>query len=222
MKESPLAVAQSKSELVHDYLREQILSGALAPGERLRMDALARDLQVSKIPIREAVQRLASDGLVTQQAHVGPTVAVIDSHELKGVYLTRLAVEPLAARLAAETITEKQLLVLEQTQLDMRQALLNGDLARLSALNSDFHTHIASASSYRVLADFIDLLLVSVRRHRSSAAKQPARWQSVIIEHDALLAALREHDPLRAEAAALEHVRSQATEVTGDHTAEGE
>ncbi len=211
---APLAT-QTKSEYVHTYLREGILGGDLTPGQRLSIDAVARDLSVSKIPVREAIQRLCAEGLVVQRTHAGPTVAPVEPHQLEGTYYARLAVEPLAARLAAERIVPGQLGTLSEVQHQMRQALLTLDVPRLGRLNSAFHVGIARASTYQVFVDTVELLLGSVRRYRIVDPKHTSKWESVVDEHEALLSALREGDPDAAEAASLAHVRSQSAGLPG-------
>lgn len=199
----------SKADLVYDHVRQRILTGELQPDQRLSMDALARELGVSKIPIREAMQRLESQGLVVQQQHAGPTVAAVNKQQLAGVYLTRQAIEPLAARLAAPTITESALDGLDRVQMRMREHLLEDSLEELSQLNSAFHVAIAEATGYQILIDFTESMLLSVRRYRVVEPLNRDNWRNVIAEHDAIVAALRAHDPDAAAAACLRHTASQ-------------
>lgn len=200
----------SKSDQVYDYLRDEILNGKIPPGERLSMDGLARRLGVSKIPIREAMQRLETHGLVQQRPHVGPAVAPVTRHQLRGVYLTRQAVEPLVARLAAETISETQLIELDRVQMSMRQHLVDDALTEMSGLNSAFHQTIADAAGYEILDDVTSRLLMAIRRYRAVAPLDGSDWRDVITEHDAIIGALRHHDPEAAATAAHHHASSQA------------
>lgn len=208
---SALPPVPSKVDQVYEYVKAEILAGHLPPGERLSMDALARALGVSRIPIREAMSRLESQGLVVQRMHVGPTVAPVSHQQLQGVYLTREAVEGLATKLAAERITDIQLEQLERYHLEMSTRLLRGEIDQLSAINSTFHLAIAEASGYMILFDIIDLLLLSVRRYRAVAPLNRENWRRVVTEHEEIIDALRRHDPDAAELASNRHVSSQAS-----------
>lgn len=208
--ESLLPRAPSKTDLVHDYVRAEILAGRLSPGQRLSMDALARRLGVSKIPIREAMQRLESVGLVAQRQHVGPTVAPVNVQQLRGVYQTRVAVEGLTAELASATITDAQLDELDRIQVAMRQQVLGDDLTELSQLNSAFHVTIAEATGYEILVEFTDRLLLSVRRYRAVTPLDRDNWRTIVTEHDSIVDALRRRDAPAAGAAARTHASIRA------------
>lgn len=214
---SPLPAVPSKADLVYEHVSAEILNGTLQPGQRLSMDGLARTLGVSKIPIREAMQRLESQGLVVQQQHAGPTVARISAQQLRGVYLTRQEIEPLAARLAAPTIDDATLDRLDRLQLAMRERLMAGQLTEISPLNSEFHHAIAEATGYQILVEFTGRLLTAVRRYRVSAPLEADNWRRVIAEHDAIVTALRAHDADAAAEAARTHAASQA-----DHDTQGD
>lgn len=212
MSERPsrLPVLPSKVDQVFEYVKTEILEGRYAPGERLSMDALARNLGVSRIPIREAMNRLESQGLVVQQQHVGPIVAPVSFQQLQGVYLARQAMESLTTRLAADRITPEQLDELEKCQVQMDTLLVNDEIGELSALNSTFHQIIADAAGYQVLRDITDHLLLSVRRYRAVAPMNRGNWRRVVSEHAAIIEALRRGDPEAAERAAVDHTTSQA------------
>jgi DNA-binding GntR family transcriptional regulator len=207
---------KSKADLVHESLRAAIADGDLPPGARVNMDELARNYGVSKIPVREAVKRLESEGLLTSRVHAGVTVAEVDLTEMRGVFLAREAIEVLTARLAAEKADEALITELEKVQDAMREALDRGALDRLPALNTSFHRTLASATGYRVLVELTEQLLMTVRRYRLVAPVDTMNWRSVVEEHDAIVAALREGDAAAASEAARAHTKSQADhEITG-------
>ncbi|QKW10298.1 GntR family transcriptional regulator [Streptomyces sp. NA04227] len=206
----PLPAVKSKADLVYDHLRGAIADGHLHPGERLNMDELARTLGVSKIPIREAVKRLESDGLLTSRVHSGVVVSGVDKAEMRGVFLARGAIEGLVARLAAEQADDKLIDSLAKAQQLMREALAEGAIDKLQQHNSEFHGLLAGATGYRILAELTEQLLFTVRRYRMTTPDDVRNWGQVIEEHETILAALREKDPAAAEAAAQAHTASQA------------
>ncbi|MEV6400848.1 GntR family transcriptional regulator [Streptomyces sp. NPDC051907] len=206
----PLPAFKSKSDLVYETLRRAIAGGDLRAGERINMDELARNLGVSKIPIREAVKQLESEGLVVSRAHAGVSVAEVDLTEMRGVFLAREAIEGLVAQLAAERVTDALLADLEEVQQAMRDELAEGSMDRLPELNSRFHLTLSAGAGFRILADLTEQLLLTVRRYRVTAPKDQENWRAVIEEHDALLDALRRRDPEAAGAAARAHINAQA------------
>ncbi|HVK19728.1 MAG TPA: GntR family transcriptional regulator [Actinokineospora sp.] len=205
-----LPAVKSKAEMVYDTLHAAIAAGDLRAGDRVNMDELARSMGVSKIPIREAVKRLESDGLLVSRAHAGVIVAGVEEKEMRGVFLAREAIEGLVGRLAAEHATEDVVAALETVQQDMRAALGSGRVDELPELNSAFHRRLAEASGYQILSELTEQLLLTVRRYRVSAPVADQNWNSVIDEHDTIIAALRERDPDTVAAACGSHVLSQA------------
>ncbi|MGW4055308.1 GntR family transcriptional regulator [Streptomyces sp. NPDC004779] len=201
---------KTKADLVYENLHSAIAKGALRPGAKLNMDELSREFGVSKIPIREAVKRLESEGLLVSKVHAGVTVAEVDLHEMRGVFLAREAIEALVAGLAAERADDALIANLEATQGAMREALERGDVPQLAELNTSFHRALAGAAGYRILGDLTEQLLLTVRRYRLTAPVSEANWRSVIEEHDAIVDALRTRDPAAATEAARAHTAAQA------------
>jgi DNA-binding GntR family transcriptional regulator len=204
-----LAGFQTKADLVYERLRDAILAGELKPGERVNVDALSRTLGTSKIPLREAVQRLTTQGLVVQpNPHAGAQVAPLSLREMRGVYLARGALEGLVARVAATTVSDAELAELQELHEQMRQRLADGDHRDLSALNRQFHAGIADATHYATLRELTDLTVLRVQHYSIGVRVGPA-WEQVVGEHSAILDALRRRDAEQAERAAREHVEWQ-------------
>ncbi|MFE6748248.1 GntR family transcriptional regulator [Kitasatospora purpeofusca] len=217
-----IPAVKSKADLAYESLRSAIARGDLRAGERINMDELARRFGVSKIPIREAVKRLESDGLLVSRVHAGVTVAGVDATEMRGVFLAREAIEALIAELAAQRVDARRLAGLEEVQGRMREALASGATAEMAELNSRFHRLLAEAAGYRILSDLTEQLLLTIRRYRIAAPLGERNWRSVVDEHDAVLAALHRRDPRGAAEAARAHIGSQAAhEVDEAHEANG-
>ncbi|MEV5579644.1 GntR family transcriptional regulator [Streptomyces parvus] len=212
-----LPTVKSKADLVYDNLHEAIVGGDLRPGERINMDELARTFGISKIPIREAVKRLESDGLVVSRVHSGVIVSEIDLHEMRGVFLAREAIEGLVGRLAAEKSNDTLVAELEGVQAKMSEALEAGEVGALMSLNSEFHGTLAASSGYRILSELTEQLLVAVRRYRIVAPVDDMNWRSVLTEHQTIIDAVRRQDPEAAATAARAHTKSQADHETAPH-----
>ncbi len=205
----------AKSETAYWWIRDQILSGARLPRASLNADDLSRTLGFSKIPIREALRRLTSEGLVTYRHNAGAIVTPLSWQELRGIRAARGALEPAAARAAAGSRTDEQLDRLHQ-QLDTLAArVAAGDLDDFFELNRTFHLTVAGCAGMPVLAELIDLTLLKVNRYRAVLPATVELAASDLVEHRAVVAAIRAGDADAAESAARTH-------VTGEHTITGQ
>lgn len=190
----------SKTELVTSMLRELIVTGELEAGASLRQRDLAQRLGVSPTPVREALRRLCSEGLVTTDAHRSATVAESDLGVKEENYLIRAALESLAAELAAERITEEQLNSIEDVNRQIYE--LADDDETYGALNRDFHFGIYQAAASPVLLSLMRLLWQAMpdgpkvdRTHRESAE-----------EHAAIIDALRTGNSEQAAELTYHHI----------------
>ncbi|MGP4020350.1 GntR family transcriptional regulator [Saccharopolyspora sp. 5N708] len=190
----------SKTELVTSMLRELIVTGELEAGTSLRQRDLATRLGVSPTPVREALRRLESEGLVTTDQHRSATVAESWLDATEENYLIRAALESLAAKLAANRITAEQLAAIEKINAQIVE--LDDDSLAYGALNRDFHFGIYQAAGTPVLLSLMRMLWQAmpdgpkvVRSHRESAA-----------EHAAIVEALRDGDAERAGELTYQHI----------------
>ncbi|MFC8094560.1 GntR family transcriptional regulator [Streptomyces sp. NPDC057301] len=212
-----LPAVKSKADLVYDSIRSAIAEGHLRPGAKVNMDELARDFGVSKIPVREAVKRLESEGLLVSRVHAGVAVAEVDVNEMRGVFLARDAIDGLVAGLAAEKVDDALIAELEGIQQAMRKALDEGAIGRLPQLNTAFHRSLATATGYRILAELTEQLLMTIRRYRLVAPVDPMNWRSVVAEHDTIVSAVRAGDSAAAAEAARAHTAAQTRHEVDDN-----
>ena len=124
-------------------LRSQILTGELERGSRLPQETLAAELGVSRTPLREALRRLAAEGLVTLQPNYGATVAQLDFGDMRDAWTARLVIEPPAARLAAERDPAAEL---DRMRAAVAAQRASADPARSLDANREFHLALVSAS----------------------------------------------------------------------------
>ena len=187
-------------------LREAILDGALQPSAWLREDELARTLRVSRTPVREALRRLADEGLVVKTAHHGTVVAGLSLVDILALYVVRENLEGLAGRLAAVHCTAALLSGLEATQKHLSQAAARGNAAEMARENLEFHRLLRAATGNPYLERFLTQVEHAVRRLPVSTFAHPGRAQAVLDEHKAIIDAIRERDGDAAEAAASRHM----------------
>ena len=187
-------------------LREQILTGALPRGARLPQETIAAELGVSRTPLREALRRLASEGLVTLQPNHGATVSGVDFNDMNAAWVARLAIEPFAARLAAERREPAELQRM-QTAIDEQRSALN-PADGLDA-NREFHLALVAASGNNHLAHFAELLWVTRISFAIYAAQasEPEGVEAWAHEHEQILAALTAGDADLAEQITRTHLQ---------------
>jgi DNA-binding GntR family transcriptional regulator len=157
----------SKEDFVYETLKEAILSGQLPPGEVLVQTDLAKSLNVSPIPVRTAINRLVSEGLVNQERHRPPEVAQLSIEQLEEFLIIRVHLEVLATREAAGRIDQGLLQQLNNIIEEMDEATQKKDFARYGLLNKQFHLTIYEACPYPLLRQMIKDLWDKSDRSRS-------------------------------------------------------
>lgn len=207
-----LPVRNALGDTVADVLRNAILDGALKPGQPLHENALARQLSVSRSPIREALMQLERENLVSSPLNRSTFVRKPSPDEINQVYTLRSALEGVAARWAAEKSTPDLM-----AQLTRQADLLNeatiaaqGELDRkLLGLAIDFHTAIAQAAGSAELQRLLQSLCNQIRFVMAAglASLTSRRAEEIHAEHVALIAAIAAKDGDRAEQLASTHVR---------------
>jgi len=209
-------LVQSLVDVVAERLEAAIVSGELAPGTRISEMSLARDLGVSRGPLREAVRRLEGRKLVERTPNKGVRIASLSTKDLMNVLDVREALEGKACALAAVRISDEELDALEkllQEHAKQRQ-LLSGKGYYQESKDFDFHFRIARASDNERLVSMIcgDLYdLLRIYRYKSSTLS--GRAARALEEHREILAALRKRDPNLAEQAMRAHIRNAQQHV---------
>jgi DNA-binding GntR family transcriptional regulator len=205
---------KSKAQAVYDLLRRRILDSQYEPGQSLSIDGLARELGVSKIPIREAIKQLEAEHLVETILHVGARVASISLELAEHIYPIRHALANLATSLAVTRITEAEIEQLQALHDAMVAAMHAGELRRIEPLNRDFHQVIAEASGNPPLAELHRDLMARCSRFRAGVPLRRDRAESVVHEHAEILEALRARDAERCLAVTTAHGDGAARDVT--------
>ncbi|GIW31200.1 MAG: GntR family transcriptional regulator [Meiothermus sp.] len=195
----------SVREAAYSHLRGAILTGSLLPGARISEPGLAQELGISRTPVREALQRLAQEGLVELLPGKGARVRVLSAEEVREVYDVRALLEGEAAALAAQNATEAELDRLERL-LQVLEALPKEAYAQQMQVDFDFHTALIEAAHNKTLARiYADLRssLTLVRSFQQTLSQHPKTRQ----QHQAILSALKARNPAEAAEAARAHVR---------------
>jgi DNA-binding GntR family transcriptional regulator len=179
---------------VYEAITAKIMDHSIAPGERIGIDALARDLEVSPTPVREALARLEADGLVGKRPMVGyNATALLTRDEFEQLFEVRLLLEPAAAGNAAA----------RGATVPTPSAVADG-YAAFTAADADFHDAIALASGNPLLADSLIRLHAHLHLHRLYLPTDPVTHTAG--EHDAVVAAIHARRPDEAAAAMTGHL----------------
>ena len=187
----------------YTLILEAIDSGVYRPGDRLVESELADRFGVSRTPIREALQRLETQSLLTRDGR-SLIVASLDHNQLSELYVVRAELEGLAASLAARHATSEEVRVLQE-MVDDDMALLN-DPAALSRANRRFHKQIPLASHNRHLVQQLDLVHRTMALMATTSLAATGRGEVAQEEHDGIVAALENRDEDAADQALKDHI----------------
>lgn len=195
-----------------DELREAILSGTVAPGERIKQDAVAKKFGVSRLPVREALKELAGEGLVTLERDVGARVTLLDPRELLEIYRLREVIEPMMISAAALRITDAELT--EARELDAAGEKCNQDDDVSGYLTNDraFHTCLLSAAKMPRAFGIVRNLWQTAERYRRVYTILPHRLEISVVEHRMIVEALERH--AAEDAAELYRIHVRRTRLT--------
>jgi DNA-binding GntR family transcriptional regulator len=193
-------------EQVRDRLREDIFAGRLEPGTELSEVALAREFGTSRGPLREALGRLASEGLVTITPRRGAVVAQLSREEFIDAYQVREALETLAVRLAVPLMSDAEIAHLRELCELMDRAARANEVQVFFETNNSFHEALVRASRNRKLHDVHRILVGQMVPYLPRSLELRGNLQQSVAEHQAILAAIEERDSERAARLLAEHI----------------
>jgi len=180
--------AASKSQQAYDAVKARIVDGSYSPGYRLVLGAIAKDLGVSVVPVREAIRRLEAEGLVTFERNIGATVAGIDPTEYLYTMQTLSIVEGAATALSAPLIGAADVARARAVNAEMRECLEHFDPVRFTRLNQDFHSVLFEHCPNPHILDLVHRGWNRLAALRSSTFRfVPGRASESVEEHEALL-----------------------------------
>jgi DNA-binding GntR family transcriptional regulator len=205
VKELPIQ-RQTITSLTAERLREKILKGDYPEGGPLRQDALAAELGVSRIPVREALRQLEAEGLVTFSPHVGAVVSSLSIAEIGELFELRAILESETLRLSADQLTEADLDRAEDILDAYEAAFRTGDVAEWGALNWKFHSTILGVADRPLTMGVLSTLHNQSDRYTRLQLSLTHGESRASEEHRAILAAIRERDVERAASLLRNHI----------------
>jgi DNA-binding GntR family transcriptional regulator len=197
---------QTVGSMTLDAIRDGILHGHYAEGEPLRQDALADELGVSRIPIREALRQLETEGLVTFNPHRGAIVSSLSLDEIEEVFDLRASIEPDLLRRAIPRLTTHQLDQADEVLDRYAVALRTGDVAKWGVLNWQFHASLYAPAARPVTMNIVQRLHQQSDRYLRMQLALTHGETRASEEHRAIAAAARAHDTKRACQLVRDHI----------------
>lgn len=198
--------ALPRGEAAYRYIRKAIQDGKLTPGERLREVELAKQVGLSRTPIREALSRLESEGLVAHDATRGVVVAELDHVMVTELYYMREVLEGTAARLAAQHASDVEISILDDLCQQYEAAL--SDEVALASANRRFHETLYRCSHNRYLLNMVTVLHNALSLLSGTTLDNRERAVESLREHRAVVTAILARDADAAEQALRTHIRA--------------
>ncbi|MET9953782.1 GntR family transcriptional regulator [Streptomyces sp. NPDC006339] len=185
-------------QFVLEELRRAITTGELRPGDPIRQDTLAARLDVSRVPLREALKALEAEGLVVHHVHRGYFVAELSLADLEEIYRIRRLLETEAVRAALRRMPDGLIRSLERSQADVERAAATGDVTAMAEANRRFHFALVEASGMPRLVRLITTLWDATDAYRALYYAQDPHRQAAVREHRAVISAVTQSDEAAA------------------------
>lgn len=194
---------------IHDSIKRAILAGRIGPGERINQELIARELGVSRTPVREALAVLASEGLVTIVPRRGAFVSTFGERDVHEIYDVRELLEPNAASTACRLATLVELEALRKLATELEEAADSG-LERAFELNRQFHHRLCAPCGNRVLMQLLEAIWSQQTALRIYAyyAQSARALERTHAEHRAIVEAFAARDPERTGALVRGHIQA--------------
>jgi DNA-binding GntR family transcriptional regulator len=205
---APLAKPSTRSDQVCESLRQAILAGAFKPGEQLHEGRIAKQLGVSKTPVREAISTLRATGFLEAVTPRGIVVATINAEKVRHVYEVRLLLEPAAVRDAVPLMDEAIVARIASLLATAKRAGEEHDLVRLSDLNREFHRSLYERCPNPLLQTTLESMRDQIRFMAANGWSAAPSWDLERQEHELILEAAAMGDAEKASRLTSDHIRS--------------
>lgn len=205
--ESEIGEKSSLRERVFKSIRESIIKGEYKQGDPLRETVIAKQLNVSRTPVREAIRQLELEGLVYSIPNKETVVAGISEADVQDIFLIRSRVEGLAAKKAAECITEEEIREIEEILELTEFYICKKDIERIGDLDHKFHDLIYKAAKSKMMKQVLSDFHIYVQKTRMASLAMPGRMEGLLKEHTAIFDAIKCKNGEEAEKLMEQHVR---------------
>jgi DNA-binding GntR family transcriptional regulator len=208
-------VVRTLSEQVFEIVRERIVAGVIRPDTPIRQDALAADLGVSKIPLREALARLEHEGLIHSQANRGYAVHPLSADQADEIYALRLAIEPAAAA-AGAIVADDAARVAARTSLAALEDARDSTPAEIAVRHRQFHIALVRPAARPLTTDLVERLAMLAERYVIAHLQPAGRYARADREHRDLLDAWCERDADTVERRMIRHLDTTRVDLRAE------
>lgn len=205
---------RSLTSIIFEKVREDILNGRYATGDKIVEAKLAEELGVSRTPVREALKQLELDGLVESLPNRGVIVKGITDQDIEDIYTIRLAIEGIAARWSVERIDPDEIDQLKEIYDLMEFYASKGDVEKSFELNTRFHETLFKATKSRYLEHVLKDFQLFIKSTRSESLKSEGRLDRALAEHRLILDAYLNQDVDAAIEAITNHISNSRANVS--------
>ncbi|MBI2297099.1 MAG: FCD domain-containing protein [Betaproteobacteria bacterium] len=217
MQEIQFLRSQPLARLVQKEIERQILAGELQGGARLNELEIARNLGISRAPVRESLRILEQAGLVVSRKNYGVFVRVVSIEEAREIYQARSYIDAGVGQELARRINPRDLAELQGMVERMESAFTASDAATYHELNVAFHERMVEIAGNRKLLDIYRNLLNELALYRRHSLGQPGAMRSSVEEHRRILAAIRSADSDAAGKAMRDHIIASGERLQRAH-----
>ncbi|MCO5064296.1 MAG: GntR family transcriptional regulator [Rhizobiaceae bacterium] len=204
---------QTTTDLVAQYIARKIVNGEYAGGEQLRQEAIAAELGVSRIPVREALVQLEAEGLVVIRAHRGAVVSELTADDAIDIFDTRMLLEPYLVKKAMARVTADELQTVENALVEYEAAVARGDARELSQLNWKFHLALLAPSGRVRSLALLQSLYTSADRYLLLQIEPLAAQTKAGREHREVFEFYRKGNALETERLMRRHLADARKEI---------
>ena len=210
------------SQKVYRVLKTEIVKGFLEPGTKLLENKLAEEMHVSRTPIREAIQKLAAEGLIKIAPNQTLIVTEISLEDIKEVLQIRGVLEGLAARVAAQKVTRQEIDELEEIITQMGLYVTKEDLASYCKVDDEFHNLILNVCGNKWIINIRDNLGNFIYRYRIRSLSIPGRLKYSLEEHRKIMESLKKHNSEEADRLSQIHMENTVINILENVVVKGE
>lgn len=198
---------------VAQRLRTLLVEGGIAPGAKLNERELAEQLHVSRTPLREAIKRLAAEGLVDLLPNRGAVAVKLGQADIEHTFEVLAALEGLSGQLAAERASDAEIAEIRALHYEMRACHARGDLSGYYRLNAVIHAAINAAARNPVLSQHYAAINARVQSLRFRTNQDGAKWQRAVLEHEQMVEALAARDAAALRQVLVQHLQHKRDTV---------
>ena len=201
--------SQNLPEAIFQKLRSLLVEGKIAPGSKLNERELAESLHVSRTPIREAIRRLAAEGLVELITNRGAIALQLSLEDVVHTFDVIAQLEGFSGELAANNISDAALSELEALQYEMMASYARRDLSSYYKLNLRIHHLINQAANNPILTRLFSQVNARIEALRFRSNQDGVKWEKAVEEHQEMLNALKARDSARMRKVMISHVQNK-------------